>query len=120
MPLLRHRSVLGPSLTPSPLPSQFPPGARQLLRNCILSEFAGLQGWCGARGSVRGPQAQMEPGGLALAQPARPLPPFFRGWARPPEVTVEPGLSSHAAQAHCPAGRVDSRASVQSQAFSLC
>ena len=112
VPLLRHRSVLAPGLTPSPPPSQLPPSAWQLLGNRLRGEFAGPQGWCGARGSVWGPQAQMEP--------ARPLSPFFTGWARPPEVTVEPGLSSCAAQAHCSAGRVDSRASVQSQVFSLC
>lgn len=62
----------------------------------------------------------MEPGGPALAQPARPLSPFFTGWAGLPEMTVEVGLSSRAAQARRPAGRVDSRASVQSQASSLC
>lgn len=63
---------------------------------------------------MRGAQARMEPGSPALTQPACPLAPFFTGWDGPPEVTVEPGLSSHAAQARRPAARVDSQASVQS------
>lgn len=60
-----------------------------------------------SQGSVWGPQAQMEPGDPALAQPARPLALLHGlGWAS--EVTVELGLRSRAAQARHPAGRVDS------------
>lgn len=66
-----------------------------------------------------GAQVWMEPRSPKLTQPACSLAPFFTGWAGPPEVTVEPGLSSCTAQACRPAARVDSRASVQSQAFSL-
>lgn len=68
---------------------------------------------------MQGAQAWMEPGSPALTQPACPLAPFFTGWAGSPEVTVELGLSSRAAQARRPAARVNSRASVQSQSLSL-
>lgn len=117
--LLHHRSVLAPAARPDTEPAALPAPTR---RSAAFSETASTVGLLDHRagvepGALWGPQAQMEPGDPALAQPPARLS-SRAGLGLPGD--LELGLRSLCCPGPLLAGRVDSLSFSPEPASSLC